>query len=159
MTIYRMNLNTIKTGDLIVREKGPFSTHFMVYIGMENGNHIVAENQNGFGVRYVNLIEALNGNSIKRLENFVGTESERSLVIPRINILLGKGYDLIAFNCEHFARLISNGKTYSRQVKLTSSLAVIAGVTMFSSKNEMVKFVGIVSILLGVISQALQQQK
>jgi hypothetical protein len=152
-----MNLSNLKIGDLIIREKGPFSTHFMVYIGMENGNHIVAENQNGFGVRYVNLVEGLNDNSIKRFEKFGGTENERDFVIPRINNLLGKDYDLIAFNCEHFARLISNGKTESRQVKLTNNLTMLVGTAMLTSKSETVKSIGAASIILGLISHTLQQ--
>src|SRR5688572_609041 len=101
-----MNLNTLRTGDLIVRQKGPFSTHFLVYIGIQNGVHVVAENQTGVGVRFTTLKEALAGNVIKRFEPFGGTETQRKLVVIKVNEILGKAYDLIVFNCEHFARWI-----------------------------------------------------
>jgi hypothetical protein len=118
-----MNISTLKTGDLIVRQKGPFSTHFLVYIGWYDGTELVAENQVGAGVRYTSLTEALAGNYVKRLEQFGGTEQQRNLVIPKINSLIGKGYDLVAFNCEHFARWIANGKPESKQVKVASNLS------------------------------------
>src|SRR4051812_12228632 len=112
-----MNLNTLRTGDLIVRQKGPTSTHYIVYIGYEHGEQIVAENQTGVGVRYTTLKQALAFNIVKRVEPFKGSETERLRVIPAINKLLGKRYDLINFNCEHFARLVTTGKVESKQVK------------------------------------------
>jgi len=62
-----MNISNLKIGDLIVRQKGPFSTHFMVYVGIQNGIPMVAENQNDVGVRFNSLKNALAGNVIKRL--------------------------------------------------------------------------------------------
>lgn len=151
-----MNINTLKLGDLIVRAKGPFSTHFMVYLGVKNGYHMVAENQNGYGVRIVDIATALAGNSIKRLEPFGGTEVQRSLVIPKINQLIGRGYDLIAFNCEHFARWIATGKLESKQVKTASTVAIISGAALLTSQNPAIKVLGGVSIIAGIFGHASQ---
>ncbi len=152
-----MNISTLKIGDLIVRQKGPFSTHFMVYIGMQNGVQMVAENQSGLGVRFTSLANALAGNVIKRFEKFGGTESQRSWVIPKIQNLLGKNYDLVVFNCEHFARWVSTGKVESKQVKVASNLAILGGVTMLASNSSALKTLGVFSIISGIICYASQR--
>lgn len=151
-----MNLSHLKTGDLIVRAKGIFSTHYMVYIENQGGTIIVAENQNGFGVRYVTLAEALKCNAIIRFEKFGGAEFERNIVASKINSILGKSYDLVAFNCEHFARMISQGKPKSKQVETTSHVAMITGLGMMSSKNETVQTLGFASLILGIIGKIAQ---
>lgn len=153
-----MNIFTLKTGDLIVRQKGPFSTHFLVYLGIQNGVAMVAENQIGIGVRITTLAKALAGNAIKRFENFGGTESQRSLVIPRINGMLGHAYDLIAFNCEHFARWIANGKVESKQVKVASTVIIATSLALLSSKNTTAQTIGVLGLIAGFIGHASQRQ-
>jgi len=155
--IKEMNINTLKVGDLIVRQKGPFSTHFMVYVGMQNGLRMVAENQSGIGVRFTTLKNALSGNSIKRFERFGGSDKQRRLVIPRIKKLLGKSYDLVVFNCEHFARWIANGKVESRQVKVASNIAIAGGIAMLASNNGAIKTLGVFSILSGIAGHSSQR--
>lgn len=120
-----IHINTLRIGDLIVRTKGPFSAHYLVYVGIINGVKMVAENQFGKGVQYTTLKNALAGNPIKRIEPFEGSETERSKVIPKINRLIGKTYDLIAFNCEHFARGISKGKIESKQVRIVGTISIL----------------------------------
>jgi hypothetical protein len=152
-----MTISTLKIGDLIVRQKGLFSTHFMVYVGIHNGVRMVAENQSGIGVRFTSLANALAGNVIKRFEKFGGTDSQRNLVIPKIKNLLGTSYDLVVFNCEHFARWISTGKIESKQVKLASNIAIVSGATMLASNNKAVKTLGVVSIVSGIIGRISQR--
>ena len=152
-----MNINTLKIGDLIVRQKGPFSTHFMVYVGIRHGVQMVAENQSGVGVRFISLANALAHNAIMRFEKFGGTEAQRSLVIPRINQLLGKSYDLVVFNCEHFARWIASGKIESKQVKNGSNVALITGVAMLASKNGALQTLGALSIFAGIVGHLTQR--
>jgi hypothetical protein len=134
-----MNINTLKTGDLIVREKGPFSTHYVVWIGWRDGIQVVAENHAIHGVRYTSLNEALAGKPIERFENFGGTENQRHLVVSGINKLIGRPYSLIVFNCEHFARWISTGRIESRQVQTASNLALGGGVAMLTSDSQAVR--------------------
>ena len=153
-----MDINTLKTGDLIVRQKGPFSTHYIVWIGWQNGIQLVAENQRGLGVRYTSLQEALAGNSIKRFEKFGGTEVQRQLVVPKIKILLGKSYDLMVFNCEHFARWIATGKIESKQVRTASTIAITAGLSLLASKNDAVKVVGVLGIIAGFVGHISQSR-
>lgn len=149
-------MNTLKTGDLIVRQKGPFSTHYIVWIGWQNGVQVVAENQSGVGVRYTTLKEAMAGNSVKRLEKFGGTESQRHLVVSKVNSLLKKPYDLIAFNCEHFARWIATGKIESKQVRKVSNMALFGGAAMLASKNKAIRTLGVISMIAGIAGHASQ---
>jgi len=128
----------------------------MVYIGWQNGIQVVAENQIGIGVRYTNLTEALAGNSIKRFEKFGGTEAQRQSVISRINAKLGKAYDLVVFNCEHFAREVSTGKIESKQVRTASTLAITAGAAMLAHKSDAVKVFGGISIFAGLVGHLSQ---
>jgi hypothetical protein len=133
------NIHSTRVGDMIVRSKGVFSTHYMVYLGVQNGEHMVAENQLGFGVRIISLSEATKNNTINRIEPFKGAEHERGFVWQRVNQLLGQAYDLIAFNCEHFARLVAEGKVESKQVKNASNIALASGLgllTVAASKNN-----------------------
>lgn len=147
----KMNISNLKIGDLIVRQKGPFSTHYIVWIGYQNGVPIVAENQIGHGVRYTTLREALNGKPILRFEKFGGTETQRSLVIPKINKMLGKQYDLIVFNCEHFARWISTGKSESRQVNFVSWIAIIVGTYLITRRSKPMQTLGAFLLFFGFV--------
>lgn len=115
---YLVNYYGLKCGDRLVRGKGVLSKHHGIYVGYHNCVPMVAENQNGKGVQYVSLFEFLlwGAASLERIEPFKGSEEARRNVIPRINKLVGTQYDLINFNCEHFAELIQNGKASSKQV-------------------------------------------
>lgn len=150
-------MNSLRTGDLIVRQKGPWSTHYIVWIGWQNGVQVVAENQIGHGVRYISLNEALAGNPIKRFEKFGGTESQRQLVIHKINALLGKSYDLVVFNCEHFARWIATGKMSSSQVAIASNILIASGALMSASRNKTTAGIGLACIALGGIGHLSQK--
>ena len=153
-----MNISNLKIGDLIVRQKGPFSTHFMVYVGIQNGIPMVAENQNDVGVRFNSLKNALAGNVIKRLEKFGGTEAQRRLVIPRIKNLLGKSYDLIIFNCEHFARYIASGNAESKQVDNIAKIAIGSGsLLLIGSSNNAFKTIGAFLLVIGLINNKKHQ--
>lgn len=109
---------SMQCGDRLVRNKGLFSKHHGIYIGIHNNIPLVAECQINKGVQYVSLTEFLNGdgNNLVRVELFSGTEYAREQIIPRINQLLGTQYDLVNFNCEHFAEFIQTGKASSKQV-------------------------------------------
>jgi hypothetical protein len=152
-----MDINTLRTGDLIVREKGPLSTHYMVWIGWHNGAYRVAENQVGHGVRFTTFTQAMDGNSIIRFEKFGGTEAQRQQVVPRIQQFLGRGYDLVVFNCEHFARWISTGKMSSSQVTAASNILIASGALMAASKNKTLFSIGLTCIALGGLGHLSQK--
>ena len=125
--IYFAQINNLQIGDRLIREKGIVSKHHGIYVGVHDGIPLVAENQVNNGVRYVQLINFLNGNfnNVTRIERYSGSEYARDQIIPRINKLLGTKYDLINFNCEHFAELIQNGVSKSNQVKTGLGIALL----------------------------------
>jgi hypothetical protein len=155
------NIHSIRVGDMIVRSKGVFSTHYMVYLGVQNGDHMVAENQLGFGVRIISLSEATKNNTINRIEPFKGAEHERGFVGQRVNQFLGQAYDLIAFNCEHFARLVAEGKVESKQVKNASNIALAGGLSLLtvaaSKNNKDLMWLGGIMALAGAIGYFAQR--
>lgn len=156
-----MSFTNLNIGDIIVRQKGIWSTHYMVYVGVQNGIRTVAENQDKFGVRFISLEQALKNKSVLQIEKFNGTEQERLMVIPKAMQLLGKAYDLVSFNYEHFARLITQGKIKSRQVDLVSSLALLVGVSfslgsLTSKKNSFLMIPAALCFLVAIVISLMQ---
>jgi hypothetical protein len=128
----------LQIGDRLIREKGIFSKHHGIYVGIHNRVPMVAENQNGCGVQYVTLNQFLLGNvsNLARIERFKGTEKAKSNIILRINKLIGRRYDLINFNCEHFAELIQTGKSASKQVNnALLGIGTLVVIGLIASKN------------------------
>lgn len=115
--------HNLQIGDRLIRTKGVVSTHHGIYVGVHNGIALVAENQVGHGVRYITLAEFLlyNASNLKEIRRYKGSETWRRGIIEYINSILGWKYDLINFNCEHFAELIQNGVPKSSQVNNTLS--------------------------------------
>lgn len=137
--IYTVNQYGLQLGDRLVREKGVFSKHHGIFVGIHNGIPLVAENQSGQGVQYISLYQFLLGNTsnLTRIERFGGSEEARKNIIPRINKLIGTHYDLINFNCEHFAELIQHGRPISRQVNTTLfGLGLLAILGIIAAANS-----------------------
>jgi hypothetical protein len=131
--------NDLQTGDRLTRKKGPFSRHHVIFVQTMDGPRI-AENQAGKGVQYAFLEDFIceAGATEIRIEKFSGNEAERLTVIPRINDLLGRPYNLFNFNCEHFAELVQNGVAVSKQVGVAAlgSLALFIGLLVFAGKRR-----------------------
>jgi len=117
--------HSLRVGDRLVREKGLFTKHHGIFVGWHNGNYLVAENNTPDGVRYVTYNEFMNGNELTRVEYFNGTEAQRNQIIPFINSILGTNYDLINYNCEHFANQIQKGTPESKQVANAVGFSVL----------------------------------
>ncbi len=110
-------------GDRLVRRKGILE-HHGIYIGYYNGQHIVAENNPPHGVRYVTYEGFLDGNNLVRVNRFTGTELQRKQIIPFIESKIGTQYNLMNYNCEHFASEIQNGKPASEQVQQVALIGI-----------------------------------
>lgn len=78
-----INYNKIRIGDRLIRNKGGiFSKHHALYAGFWKNQHLIAENQLGFGVRYITLREFLSEGSIDRIQyhNFTENSQPKSLI-------------------------------------------------------------------------------
>lgn len=124
-----LDINKLKIGDRLVRTKGGiFSKHHVLYAGFWNNQHLIAENQNGFGVRYYLLRDFLNEGKLDKVEHYNFSENAQAIVLDRINKKIGAAYDLATYNCEYFVNEILNGVAESKQVK--NAVAIGIGVSL-----------------------------
>ncbi|MBL7773413.1 MAG: hypothetical protein JNM95_11170 [Chitinophagaceae bacterium] len=133
--IYELNL---LPGDRIVVPKSDLRVvqHHALYLGKNHqGVSLIAENKIGFGVRLVSLEEFFStAIEITRIERFQGTSHDRKMAILMVLNKLGKPYNLINYNCQHFANEIQHGKIRSEQVdNFVAGLKAAAGVFIFFS--------------------------
>ncbi|MFK7797549.1 MAG: lecithin retinol acyltransferase family protein [Aureispira sp.] len=128
-----LNLNKLKIGDRLVRTKGGiFSKHHVLYAGFWNNQHLIAENQNGFGVRYYLLSDFLNEGTLNKIEHYNFSENAQAIVLDRINKKIGTAYNLTAYNCEHFVNEILNGVAESKQVKNAVAIGIGVSLSLFA---------------------------
>jgi uncharacterized protein YycO len=130
-----MALLDLAPGDRIIIPKSEFMIvqHHGIYLGKNNsGADLVAENKIGYGVRVVSLTEFFSGvSTITRIEKFEGTNYERRRLVERIVSKLGHPYDLINYNCQHFANDMLNNEIKSDQVdNLLEGLKIAAGIVL-----------------------------
>ena len=119
----------LRIGDRIVRTKGGIlSKHHVLYAGFWDNQHLIAENQLGYGVRYITLNQFLSEGKIERTEYYDYNEHSQGEIINRINQKVGTPYSLLTYNCEHFANEILTGIAESKQIKTGIALGI--GVTL-----------------------------
>ena len=110
----------LKPADRIVVPKSlaGIVQHHAVYLGQNySGQDLIAENVAGKFVRVVTADDFFQANpKVTRIERFTKNNYERRVAIERALKLLGKPYDLINFNCEHFANYVQHGKIESFQI-------------------------------------------
>jgi hypothetical protein len=112
----------LRPGDQLV--EAIFTTgltkHFAVNLGrLSDGQEWIAENHHlTGGVKLITVRDyAAAGRSLVRIDRFSGTGQERKQVILRALKLAGKSYDLVQYNCEHFATQVTTGLAESKQVR------------------------------------------
>lgn len=118
--MYYSQLYGLKPADRIIEPifQTGISKHHSIYLGVDRlGNEWVAENYKFKGVRLINANEFFRLGKSYSFQQFVGTDSERKEAVQRALKILGKPYDLINYNCEHYASYVQTGKSKSRQVE------------------------------------------
>lgn len=123
------NLN-LQPADRIVVPKSDLRwvQHHAIYLGKDANNTAwFAENNIGKGVQVIPANQFfLDVIEITRIEPFNGTLAQRKEAVRSALALKGKHYDLLHFNCEHYANLIQHKKQISDQAKNGLALGVIA---------------------------------
>jgi hypothetical protein len=119
----------IEPGDRIITPlfTTGLSKHHAVYLGADQfGQNWVAENSYGKGVRVVDAKEYFSRTRmITRIEKFIGTEAQKRTLLYRAAKMQGYDYDLLDYNCEHFANELIYGTSESKQVKNAVMLAIV----------------------------------
>ncbi|HEX5153620.1 MAG TPA: lecithin retinol acyltransferase family protein [Parafilimonas sp.] len=105
------------------------SMHHAIYLGFDDaGYEWVTENHKFKDVQIVSAAEFFNTNKrINRIEKFTGNAAQRMQVVQQAWMLAGKPYDLINYNCEHFANEVLYGKAESMQVNNVFRFLAFAG--------------------------------
>ena len=115
-----VNFYNLKPGDKIVVPKSwmRIVQHHVIYLGQNHlGVHLIAENAVGLYVRVITVDQFFQENpEVTRIDRFAGDNVQRRLAIERALKKLGQPYDLINFNCEHFANYVQKGILKSDQV-------------------------------------------
>ncbi len=133
-----MNLNI---GDRLIRTKnGIFSRHHAIYAGHDGYQHWVAENQSGYGVRYLPLRKFRSEGKLVGVKSGNYSYHDQQLILARIDERLGTEYDFFTYNCEHFVNDVLFGKKQSQQVQsgvlVVGAIALVAGITGASVANS-----------------------
>lgn len=128
--MYYAKKYNLQIGDQIVEPLFALglSKHFAVYLGLENGIEWIAENHKVNGVQIIPAHTYFKKiTSISRIDKFRGTNTQRLALIKNAKRLVGTPYNLVNYNCEHFATQITTGISESRQVSIavTGLLAFI----------------------------------
>jgi len=138
-----IDFNKLRIGDRLVRTKGGiFTKHHVIYMGFWNHQHLIAENQVNFGVRYITLDQFLSEGKLDRVEYNNFSQDVQISILDRVNKKIGTEYDLPDYNCEHFTNEILTGIVESKQIQNAIAIAAIGvGLSLLafgmpSSKNK-----------------------
>lgn len=112
--------------------------HHAIYLGKDAfGIRQYIENYIGKGVRVIDESHLFRDGFIAtRIEPFMGINFQRIEAVKRAISLIGKQYDLINFNCEHYANTVQHKKSYSNQVVNTIGLSVLALIVRIGFLNN-----------------------
>lgn len=130
---------SLRPADVIVAQKRDWNVldHTAVYLGKnkESGRETFAANMMDGGVRVLSNDETqdlLDVYRIDRINRFKKSDSAREMAINRAHEMMGKPYNLIFFNCEHFTNYVQTGEAFSKQVREIGmgalGIAVFAGI-------------------------------
>lgn len=119
-----IDFSKIQIGDRLVRVGmvGFLTRHHAIYMGLRGEGHVVAENQFGHGVRYMNLESFLASGELIRIDYNYYSQSDQVQITNKVNQRLGKRYNFIFYNCEHFVNEVLIGIASSRQVQYAVTL-------------------------------------
>jgi len=119
----------LKPGDSVTVPKSAFNMvqHYAVYLGYDyEGTHWMIENVAGRGVVLTRAVDFFTANpSVNKVVPFGGTNEERRLIVQKALYSVGQPYNLINYNCEHFATGLQTGKARSRQVEVAFIAAAL----------------------------------
>lgn len=120
----------IQPADVIIVEKNGWRIldHFVVYLGEQHGQLYFAVNLSHRGVVVISEQE-LDVYSKKftpiSVRRFKGNDLQRHAAIQRALAANGQRYNLVGFNCEHYANYVQTGKASSAQVNNFAGLASV----------------------------------
>lgn len=127
----------LQPGDRIIVPKRGFEIvqHHAIYLGRNRYEEdLIAENTIDHGVRIITATEFFKDIiRIKKIEKFLGDDFQRRQAVQDAILLKGTEYDLLNFNCEHYASYVQTKIPESKQIndgaKIFGLIALLFGVT------------------------------
>lgn len=136
-------LSTLSTGDRVVIPKSGVKIvqHHGIFLGYSDGRYIFIENKDGIGVRVVTAQVFFAGvNEVTRVNRFVPKQGYSRHDLYRYALSKkGRAYNLLSYNCEHFANEIQHRVVKSKQADtglFLGFLALIIGIAAAGSNNN-----------------------
>lgn len=131
--MFLINHYGIQLGDKVSRLKRgvPFIRHYAVYLGTnEYGIHRFAENNVNNGVQIVTADDFFSNAEAIQVERSHTSREQRMRAVRLAEQKVGQKYNLLDYNCEHFANEITIGSRKSKQVSwgLGISMCLIIGI-------------------------------
>ena len=100
------------------------------------GTTIVAHNSKERGVELVPLAVFAQGWRVEVESRVGGGFAQQQTVVTRALAHLGKGYDLLNFNCEHYASFVQTGRPASPQLAaIGSAVLAVAAVVAITAEG------------------------
>jgi uncharacterized protein YycO len=116
-----IDLFKLKPGDELVVPKSNWDIiqHHALYIGYDHlGIHWIIHNVVGVGVTLITVDDFFTQvDKITQVIRFTDSNSERKVLVQKALTRIGKPYNLINYNCEHFINEVKTGVASSPQVK------------------------------------------
>jgi len=121
----------LATGDKLQRP-GPLGTwHVGIYIGRDYfGRDWVIHNDKGGVVKEDVLSTFAAGFPVSLVQRVASTWGEQQQIVARAHSLLGQKFDLLDFNCEHFANYAQTGVAHSPQLRF--AIGATAFIALFA---------------------------
>lgn len=110
-----MSEYTARTGDMIQVNRGGYN-HVGIYIGLSWNGQDVIHNAKGGCVAFTTFAEFAKGVPVILRRAAPDNYFAQQDIVQRATSLLGQKYDLIKFNCEHFATYAQMGRAQSPQL-------------------------------------------
>ncbi|MDX2001492.1 MAG: lecithin retinol acyltransferase family protein [Chitinophagales bacterium] len=130
----------LEPGDRIIEPKSGWNIiqHHSIYLGQDQyGHDLITENNAGYGVRIVTANEYFKTVSrINKIEKFKGSNLDRKAMVQNVLRSVGRPYDLISYNCEHFANEILTGHSTSTQVQGVLGIGILLLVGLFVANAD-----------------------
>lgn len=127
-----INKYHLQPGDEVVLPKSIFNLvqHYAIYIGRNAyGVDEFIENKIGQGVVITPANEFFPADGkLTRINRFKGSPYEREIAIRKAKSFIGKPYNAVVFNCEHFTNHVRTGKARSKQIE--NMVWLLAGVLL-----------------------------
>lgn len=103
------------------------SKHHATYLGVDSSSEEwVAETHYLHVVRQVEASDFFLRCKNVTIDKFIGSPFQRAEAVERARSYIGRSYDLVAFNWEHYASYVQTGRAESMQVVAASFFLLLA---------------------------------